>query len=248
MSRTARRVGEHDCYHVIVRGAGKQVIFEDDHDRQAFLDRLTRRMGEGGADLLAWCLMNNHSHLLMRAPIQDISRIMRDFESGYAGYFNVRHGHVGPVFQGRFHSVAIEDDRQLLAALRYIHRNPLEAGLELDNEWSSYREYVGAAALRLCDTGFALGVLGGRDAFVALHQREGDDVEYKTGEPRSRLNDERAICAAREVLGGMDPLALKSLGKADRNAQLARLRAAGLSARQVARLTGIGENIVARAK
>lgn len=251
MARVARVRAESDIYHVIVRGAGRQIIFEDDADRLAFLDGLLTQMRGAGASLLAWCLMSNHAHLLMRAPLEAISDVMHNAESGYATRFNLRHGRVGALFQGRFRSVPIESDRQLLAAVRYIHRNPVEAGGPIDGRWSSYREYAGmrdASVPAACDTSLVLDMLGGADGFVALHADDAPVDAYDVGEPRGRVTDVQALQAARGVLGSVGLHEVKALDRPARNALLARMRASGLSVRQIARLTGIGESIVARAK
>ena len=251
VTRVARARAESDIYHVIVRGAGRQVIFEDDADRLAFLDGLLSQMREAAAVLLAWCLMSNHAHLLMRAPLDVISSVMHDAESGYATRFNLRHGRVGALFQGRFRSVPIESDRQLLAAVRYIHRNPVEAGGPIDGPWSSYREYVGACKPGepgVCDTRLVLDMLGGREGFVALHADDAPVDAYDAGEPHGRVSDARALQVARDMLGSVGLHEVKALDKPARNALLARLKAAGLPVRQIARLTGIGESIVTRAK
>ena len=251
VARVARTRAESDVYHVIVRGAGRQIIFEDDADRLAFLDGLLSQMRAADASLLAWCLMSNHAHLLMRAPLETISGVMHNAESGYAMRFNLRHGRVGALFQGRFRSVPIESDRQLLAAVRYIHRNPVEAGGPIDGRWSSYREYAGACSPSVpavCDAGLVLDVLGGVDGFVALHADDAPVDAYDAGEPRGHVPDVRALRVARDVLGSVELHEVKALDRPARDALLARLRASGLSVRQVARLTGIGKSIVARAK
>ena len=145
MARMARAIGESGFYHVVMRGVGKQVLFEDGQDRDGFLRRLRETCGELGVKIVAWCLMSNHVHLLLRGDMDAISRAMRRVESAYASRFNARHGRTGTLFQGRFTSVPVESDEQLCAAVRYIHLNPVKAGEPIDGPWSSYAEYAAGA-------------------------------------------------------------------------------------------------------
>lgn len=135
--------------HVTQRGLGKRIIFEGGEDKRRYLEFLKSKLEGTDIRVLAWVLMDNHSHLLIQALPSDLSRFMQRLGVSYAQYFNGRHGHVGKVFQNRFSSEAIEDDAYLKAVIRYIHRNPENANLA-DKEtysWSSYREICG----RNCD-------------------------------------------------------------------------------------------------
>ena len=245
--RTARKQCESNVYHVIVRGAGKQILFEDDADRVFFLETLADRRAECGVELFAWCLMSNHVHMILRAPLESISAMMRALETRYAGYFNFRHARSGTLFQGRFTSVPVDGDEQLMQAVRYVHRNPLGMGLELDYAWSSYREYAGRKGRIQVDAAFVLEVFGGRDAFVRFHCQDGGGGHARRL-PRIRIPDEEALRVAKGVLGDVGPYGLKALDKRQRDAYIVRLRSAGLSARQIGRITSIGENIIYRAK
>ena len=244
--RTARKKCESDVYHVVVRGVGKQILFEDDTDRRFFLDTLADQRAGHGVRLYAWCLMLNHVHLLFRAPLENISAMMRALETRYAGYFNARHARTGTLFQGRFTSVPVESDEQLLQAVRYIHRNPVGAGEPIDGPWSSFRDYVSNCGLIDVDTAFVVELLGGKPAFLRLHDSE--DGSYARRLPRHRVADAQALSIAKDVLGEDGPYGLKAIDKASRDALLVRLKEAGLSVRQISRITSIGENIIQRAK
>jgi putative transposase len=144
MPRPLRLEAEGAVYHVIVRGNERKAVFRDDRDRQAYLDRLIRCRERFGLRLLAFCLMGNHVHLAVeRGPVR-LSRVMLALQSGYTQWFNRRHGRVGHLFQGRYKAFLVEKDRYVLALLRYIHRNPVEARLVERVEqfaWSSDRYY-----------------------------------------------------------------------------------------------------------
>lgn len=91
MARTPRRRAESDIYHVVARGVGRQIIFEDDADRRRFLALLKERLADTEGALLAWCLMDNHFHLLLRMPLEELSKTMRSLQTAFALFFNRRH-------------------------------------------------------------------------------------------------------------------------------------------------------------
>ncbi len=131
-------------YHVIARGNERRAIFRDDRDREEYLSRLARSRERFGIKLLAYCLMDNHLHLAVeRGPVA-LSRVMHSLHGAYTQWFNVRHGRVGHLFQGRYKALLVEKDRYLLALVRYIHENPVKARLVARPQeylWSSDRHY-----------------------------------------------------------------------------------------------------------
>lgn len=132
--------------HVFARGNAKQCIFDDDVDYRHFLQRLERALDRFAVDCLAYCLLWNHYHLLLVPREQPLSRLMQHLNSAYCRWFNRRHRRVGHVLQGRFGSRLIDDDSYMLAALRYIALNPVEAGQVARPEewrWNSYRCLIG---------------------------------------------------------------------------------------------------------
>ena len=125
MPRGPRKQSEQGYYHVMLRGAGRQILFEEDRDRHEFLGHLTDAMPVFCIELIAWCLMDNHVHLLVCDPKNQLASFMHAVSTRYALYYNAKSGHVEPVFQGRFKSKPIDTDEYLLQAVRYIHDNPL---------------------------------------------------------------------------------------------------------------------------
>ena len=244
MTRAGRKKSEGDVYHVIVRGVGQQILFEDDADRSFFMKALDAAFEKHGLELFAWCLMSNHVHLLVHGPIEIVGKAMRECESGYALYFNRRHERTGVLFQGRYDSVPIEGDQQLLSALRYVHMNPVKAGEPIDGRWSSYAEYFPGGRDGYAKTDFVLSILDGVEAFKELHDAPGD---YQPLGPRHHLTESEALKRAQETLGDIGFHEVKSFDRETRNALLLRLYEAGLSRRQIMRITGIGLGIVNRA-
>ena len=242
MPRKPRVRAETGFYHVIFRGNGKQLLFEGDNDRMHFLGMLRDKTRADGISVIAWCLMDNHVHLLLDDPLNALSHAMHALATAYARYFNDSSGHVGAVFQGRFTSVPIKDERQLLQAVRYIHDNPEKAGMAPARKypWSSYREYVSGASL--VDDKAVLGALGGREQFEDFCRSE-QFVGYYVRLGK-RVSDGEALLAARDVLDGRDPMELKGLSRPERDDALRALRHVGLTIKQVERLTGIGASTI----
>lgn len=127
------------------RGADRRPIFDGDDDRLRFED-LLGRLGEDGVEVHAYCLMGNHYHLLAHCPDGGLSIGMQRFGSIFTRTSNRRSGRDGPVFRGRFHSVLVESDAQLVQTVRYIHRNVLDISRQATltrYRWSSHGCYVG---------------------------------------------------------------------------------------------------------
>lgn len=145
MPRTRRKISKTGIYHIMIRGNEKKNIFLDDSDRVKFIKILLKIKHEELYELFSYCIMPNHVHLIIKDNTNNISNIMKKINTTYALYFNYKYDRVGHVFQDRFRSEVIENDRYLLCAIRYIHNNPVKANMvndPLKYEWSSYKEYT----------------------------------------------------------------------------------------------------------
>ncbi len=244
MPRAPRAIAESGFYHVILRGNGRQIIFEDDADRRVFLELLARRTGDAGICVLAWCLMDNHVHMVLEDPAQGLSEMMQRLSGDYAQRFNRKSGRVGHVFENRFKSCAIESDAYLLQAIRYVHDNPENAGIcpAAEYPWSSYHEYMGLGGIS--DTSLALDMLGGVEGFVAFSDSE-QRRTYRF-DRRARVSEEEVGKVARLALGDLPAHEVKALPKTERDQRLLDLREIGLSVKQIERLTGIGTCTISR--
>jgi putative transposase len=147
-------------YHVTARGVGGVHIFSDDEDRLDLLARLPNLCQRFGLVIHAYCLMDTHYHLELETPEGHLSRGMQWLNETYASAFNRRYRRSGYLFQGRFHSVVIEAESHLSALTRYIHQNPVKAGIVAepwDYVWSSCRAYLGMTDPPSClTTGWVL--------------------------------------------------------------------------------------------
>jgi REP element-mobilizing transposase RayT len=153
-------------YHVTSRGNEQKAIFRSQIDREKFLAYLESATVRYGAVIHVWCLMDNHYHLLLETPDGNLSQIMRHLNGAYTTYFNIKRQRAGHLFQGRYKAILVEADRYAAELSRYIHLNPVRAGIvELpeDYPWSSYRGYIGrSAAPPWLKTELILGYFGGR--------------------------------------------------------------------------------------
>lgn len=145
MSRPLRLEFAGAIYHVTSRGDRREPIFAGDADRHMLLEVLAQATERFDAQVLAYCLMGNHYHLVLHTREPNLSRFMRHLNGVYTQRFNRRHGLVGHLFQGRFKAILVDRDAYLLALCRYVERNPVAAGLvkaAADWVWSSYRAHA----------------------------------------------------------------------------------------------------------
>lgn len=145
MSKTTYIQSEY--YHIYNRGVNRQVIFFENHNWSYFITRLRKYFVPNLVDIIAYCLMPNHYHLLVLVKSDDFSReVMQPFGTSYTKSINKEQGRVGALFQGRFKGKHIAKNNYLLHLSRYIHRNPVDAGLVsklTDWEFSSYPDFIG---------------------------------------------------------------------------------------------------------
>jgi len=162
MPRTARAKSKSGVYHIMLRGNEKRDIYIDDEDRQRFIETLGDRIKKGKYSLYAYCLMDNHIHMLIRESDKSIAELIRRVAPSYVYYFNKKYERIGHLFQDRYKSEQIETDAYLLSAVRYIHKNPVKAGIvskEIDYQWSSFKEYINTGnSIGIIDTEHVLGM------------------------------------------------------------------------------------------
>lgn len=129
MSRMPRKLCESGYYHVMNRGIDKQDIFGNEQDMQKYLLCMSDSVNNYRVKIIAYCLMSNHTHLLIFDDSYKLPRFMQSLNTKYARYFNNKYERVGPLFQDRYKTELIKDERQLLATYRYIINNPYKAGI-----------------------------------------------------------------------------------------------------------------------
>ena len=177
MPRQPRLDAPGALHHVMGRGIERTTIFRADRDREDFLNRLADLCLDGNLHVYAWCLLSNHFHLLVRTGRQPISGSMRKLLTGYVVNFNLRHKRHGHLFQNRYKSIICEDDPYLLELTRYIHLNPLRAGMVGDvgglskYRWAGHSAIMGRVKRDWQDIETVLGYFGkGRKAVEKYEQ------------------------------------------------------------------------------
>lgn len=145
MARPLRIEYEGAVYHILSRGNRGEHIFSEDGDKNYFLDILKKGTEKYKINLYSYCIMGNHYHLLLSTPNGELPKVMHYIGSSYGSYLRRNRGWIGHVFAGRYKSLCVEKDGYLLELSRYIHLNPVRAGVVKTPEkylWSSYRDYI----------------------------------------------------------------------------------------------------------
>lgn len=185
MTRPLRIEYPDAFYHITARGNERNNIFRDDLDKERFLAYLESAVVRYKAVIHVYCLMNNHYHLLLSTPSGNLSEIVRHINGAYTVYFNKRHHRCGHLFQGRYKAILVDADEYAGELSRYIHLNPVRAGVVEKPEnypWTSYLYYIDKKkAFRWLTTGWLLLYFGKRPAEAQRTYRV--FVEAKIGTP-----------------------------------------------------------------
>ncbi|HOP41403.1 MAG TPA: transposase [Geobacteraceae bacterium] len=176
MARPLRIIFPGAFYHVTSRGNEKKDIYKSRRDREKFLEYLASAAERYGAVIHAYCLMSNHFHLFIQTPEGNLSQIMRHIIGAYTTYFNIKRKRAGHLFQGRYKAVLVEADEYAAELTRYIHLNPVKAGITSkadEYQWSSYRAFIGAASTpEWLKSGFILGSFGKQETVSRKNYRD----------------------------------------------------------------------------
>lgn len=258
MPRKPRIKSRNGIYHVMLRGANKQEIFHDDRDNMKFLDILKKYKVESDMSVYAWCLMNNHLHLLVKEAPEGLSVTMKRITVSYAAYYNLKYQTSGHLFQDRFRSESVESRRYFMTVIRYIHQNPVKAGIvdHIDGwPWSSYPAYCGQKIYPddLLHSKMVLQMVSedptiAREKFKEFNEQNNQDECMDEGWQRRRLTDEQAREEMNRLLGDRTIPQVKSLPKSERNEALLKIKLIeGLSQRQASRILGVSPSLIKKA-
>lgn len=231
--------------HIMVRGVGKQTLFVSNSDRLLYLGLLHKYRDENEITILAYCLMDNHVHLLIHDPNKHISEFMHYVNGCYASYFNSTYERVGHLFQNRFQSENIFDEQYLLAAFKYILMNPEKAGICPAHKypWSSFDEY--SVEGKLTDSTLIEDLLGPGVPLKDIILQDSDVEVLDTDMPKH--DDTWAQKIIQKVTGQSSGFYLQSIAKSKRDPIIHELRHRGLTLKQLMRLTGLSYGVLQRA-
>jgi REP element-mobilizing transposase RayT len=237
MPRPARIHYPGAVYHVMARGVEGREIFIDDRDRSGFLDHMLRLRSEMPHSILAYCLMGNHFHFAIRVGNIPLFRIMHRLLTAHAVAFNERNDRHGHLFQARYKSVLCLNDGYLIALIRYIHMNPVRAGLVPRADlwqWSSYRHYAERRNSPLVDTRLLFNALHapsaqGEPIDESWMDRPDDDFDPwpSTNQSSPSLREERAEPKSIDELASAlfnDQYSLAEVKSGSRRREIARKR------------------------
>ena len=245
MPRQARRKSESGIYHIMLRGINQQQIFEDSEDYEKFLLIFKDCKAVSEYKLFAYCLMGNHIHLLIQEDKEPIEQVIKRLATRFVYWYNIKYQRVGHLFQDRFKSEPVEDDAYFMTVIRYIHQNPVKAGLcknVREYEYSSYKNFFDNS--NLIDKNFVLGIIP-IELFEEFNTEITNDkcleIEDK---PIVRVTDEQAqkiILKYSKCKTASEFLKLKSVSK---EKCITKFHENGVSIRQIARLCGETKGMV----
>lgn len=244
MPRRARRKSESGIYHIMLRGINQQQIFEDEEDGFRFLETLSKYKEQCGYEIYAYCLMGNHVHILLKEGKENLTLVLKRIAGSYVYWYNWKYRRSGHLFQDRFKSEPVEDDAYFLTVIRYIHQNPIKAGIckNIDGyKFSSYNEYINKP--NLVNVDFCLGIID-KEQFIEFNNEFNDDVCLDIRDNDFRLTDDEALKIIWKICKCKSVSDFQKLDKIKRNYYIEKLYKHGLSIRQISRLTGLSRKIV----
>ncbi len=235
----------------MLRGINHHTIFEDDVDFQRYLKTLMDYQEKLDYSIYAYCLMDNHVHLLIKEGSEELSKVFQTLAASFVYWYNKKYEREGQLFQGRFRSEAVDNDEYFLVVTRYIHQNPVKAGIVENAEdymWSSYREYIGKPSI--CDIDFGLDIIDPNRqralaTFIKYNSKENQD-SCLDNDQDIRLSDSEAREIIMKIGNIKSPDEAINLDKKVRTKLIKACKEEGIYARQISRLTGISRGIVKR--
>ena len=250
MPRHARKKSSTQTYHVVIKGADRQLLFEETSDYLKYLDILGYYKQTFSLEIYAYCLMSNHVHLLIHHPeTVTLESIFRHMNTAYATWFNLKYDRTGFVQDGRYFSEPVETEGYLFTAIRYIHYNPTKAGLEkVPGEsylWSSFHDYAKNHST-LTDTQPILAKFNSKEEFLEMHNIVPADECFDIDKYRKRLPDDVAKEIIKKTCHIESMMDFKKLSLTERNQMILLLHKKGISVRQLNRLTGTPRGVIER--
>jgi len=196
MARRPRLFAPGVLYHVIVRGNQRQKTFTSEDDYRAYLERLAKYHKQYGYTVYAFCLMSNHVHLLVQSSATPLAKFMQGLQQSYTQYFNRRHKKRGHLFEGRYKAILCQEEPYLLELIRYLHLNPVRAGMverAEQYEYSGHHAYLQGKTTEIVEPAKVLRMVGGSrgyQRFVNEGLKGGHKEEFYAVEEQRFLGNE----------------------------------------------------------
>ena len=258
MTRKSRKTSDTGIYHVMLRGINRQEIFREPNDYKTFIKLLSSVQEKLEDDLVtrmttchiyAYCLMPNHVHLLLCEKEWKLGVVMKSVAASYVFYYNKKYGRIGHLFQDRFKSEPCDNPEYFFTLFRYIHQNPVKAGLvkkAQDYEYSSWpNDYLGLGSEKVCYTRAAVNRFGMDELAAWVDEPLPEKVECIDMDERKIVSDGTILDLLLEKSGTRSILEFQSQTKR-RQKELVRvvMTELGVGPRQMSRVSGLSYNIV----
>lgn len=232
----------------MLRGVNGQQIFEESEDYNKFLQILKDCRAISGYKLFAYCLMGNHIHILLQETNEPVELLMKRIATRFVYWYNIKYQRAGHLFQDRFKSEPIDDNAYFLTVLRYIHQNPVKAGLcktVKAYKYSSYGEFFEKDELIDCDAVFELIE---KEEFERFNnETETANCLDVTEKPKIKVTDEQAKRIIEKVSRCRNATEFQSLSSNLKEKYVRKLYEKGMSIRQISRLCGVTKGMVEKA-
>lgn len=243
MCRHLRKYCKSEIYHVILRGNNQQMIFYNDSDRIFFLNRMKKYSSELNIHVYAYCLMDNHTHILIGNANLHMSKFIQKLATSYAMYFNRRYEHTGHLFQGRYKSETIEDMEYFKTVTRYILQNPIKAKIcdTVEYRWNSYKKTL-YDNQNFIKKDILIDYFQSKEKFINFVTQYNDDtgMEYTN---KLVIPDISCIALIKKILNIKASESTFPLCPYD-NHKIRKLKQSGIPIKQIVRLTGFPQKII----
>ncbi len=253
MPREPRKISSTGIYHIILRSINQHIIFEEDADYQKMLFLLSDCKRTFDIDIYAYCLMDNHIHLLIRSSEDCLASFFQSLGTRFVRWYNTKYSRSGHLFQDRFYSIPVESKSQYLSTLVYIHNNPVKSSIcrfPSEYRWSSFNAFYGQKN-PLVDISHSHDIAGSKNLLLQYFSTcsyDFDETQIKPAMEKSRqfMPDKDALNIFKEVTHLCSTSEVVKLTKPLRNNYISILRKKGLTKKQIARLMDISISTVKR--
>ncbi len=246
MSRAARTISQSGVYHIVFRGVNQQNLFEEKADFEKLKDTVKNVKEEMKFEIYAYCFMSNHVHIVLKEMhAGEISLIMKRILTKYARWYNIKYGRSGALIANRYKSAPVEIDEYYLQLIRYVHQNPLKAGVVKfleEYKYSSYGDYINDG--NFTDTKMLFEMID-KEAFIEFH-KEISDISFKVSDSK-RKTDEDVLRNLKKNHNINNPKLISKLNKEERDKILGELKRI-FPIRQLQRITGVSRGVISRVK
>lgn len=253
MPRKSRTISSTGIYHIILRSVNQHIIFEEDADYQKFLYILSDCKSKYDIDIYAYCLMDNHIHLLLYSNQDTLSSFFQSLGTRFVRWYNTKYCRSGHLFQDRFHSSVIENNTHYLSTLFYIHNNPVKANIcqnQSEYYWSSYNAFYGQKN-PLINISFSYDIAGSKELLLKYFSTDHDSetADYFIDDHRNVIHfmtDKQALTIFKNITKMSSASDAMNLPKKIRNKYIILLRQNKLTQKQIARLMDVSVSTVKR--